>query len=215
MQTFELSALKSLAKIRPIAGLMRHAERFEIPIGEFGNEVSLTSQGEIDCEVFAKDFLHQLVAVYSSPVKRCMQTAELLLASHDKSLLVQPNNFLGDPGIFIDDQVLVSNHFIKYQPFEIVQQLLSERKNPPGFCKSTNEAVNMLIDFLLKNSNSEGFTFFVTHDSIMSVMLGIIFKEITLTELWPKYLETLFFWQDDCYLHISYRNHCKKLIWKI
>lgn len=195
-----------------IAGLMRHAEKEIIFKDEFGNDVSLTKAGINQCQQLANKLLDKVVTIHSSPVKRCTQTAELLLAANPL-LTIQKNHLLGDPGIFIQDREAAHHHFLQHQPFEIVQQLLNDQPNPTGFCHSTQKTVYQLIHFLLKQSTNIGISLFITHDAILSVVLGTLFNEIALEIVWPDYLETLFMWQSEQYLHLVYRDQGKKILW--
>jgi broad specificity phosphatase PhoE len=202
--------LDLLPPCKPIVGLLRHAERVAIPIGEWGNELGLTSTGEHSCKLFANDLNHRLTQVYSSPLERCTQTAAIL-AKSAKHSVVTTSQLLGAPGIFICDEGLVENYFLQYSVADIVKHLLSEDRNPPGFCHSTPTTVFKLINFMLSTAGSSGITLFITHDSILSVVLGYFFKEISLDMLWPDYLEGLYMWQSDQRLHLAYRDTRKQL----
>lgn len=196
---------------KPIAVLMRHAEREEIPVGELGNDVVLTAAGKAACVKLAKKFPQVIKNLYTSPVKRCLQTAELFLPFSQAASVIH-SHLLGDPGIFICDPEQASQSFMQYKPFEIVRQLLNDQINPLGFCDSTKQTVYKLIDFLLAASVQKGTSLFITHDSILSVVLGIFFAEISLEELWPNYLEMLIVWRERNSLCLAYRQHTKRFL---
>lgn len=195
-----------------IAGLIRHAERETIVVGEFGNEVALTKRGEITSQLLVGVLKDRLVEIYSSPVKRCAQTAKILEMANEL-MKVNFSNLLGDPGIFVQNCAKAHTYFLQNQPLHIAQHLLSEEANPDGFCISTKETVNQLVAFLLSKATKKGISLFITHDSILSVVVGVFFGEIALEKLWPDYLEAIFFWQDQDNLHVIYREHYKKLLW--
>lgn len=201
-----------LPKDKPIAVLMRHAEREEIPANEFGNDVVLTESGREACVALAKKIPYAIRNLYSSPVKRCLQTAELFLP-FSKAVVVVQSSLLGDPGIFIKNFEQVHQHFMRHTPAYIVRQLLNDQANPPGFCDSTELTVYQLINFLLTSSTQQGFSLFVTHDSILMVVLGILFTDIELNMLWPDYLNMLFVWREGNNLCLSYLEHDKKILW--
>lgn len=209
------SLLNTLAFLPPntaVAGLLRHAERHVIPPGDFGNNVALTEKGRLSCQLLRSHIKSKLKCLYTSPVKRCMQTAKLI-GEDKKTKSIVASTLLGDPGIFIDD-VHQAHHFCKvHEPLPIVTHLLSDQPNPAGFCKSTSEASYALLKYLLNATSESGLSLFITHDSILSVVLGLLFEETSIDNLWPTYLEGLFIWQQDDYLHIIYRDNYKKLIW--
>lgn len=210
----ELSkSISLLPKNKAIAGLIRHAERSIIPKGELGNELRLTPYGKKSTQLLTNLLSNHLIKVFTSPVQRCVQTAKILLTGA-QCKLVSSSNLLGDPGIFITDAASTDNYFLCYSPLEIVCQLLNQEANPPGFCRSTNAAVEQLLHFLINNSAEAGITLFVTHDSILSVVLGSLFQEKTIESIWPDFLESLFIWYEPPYLCLLYRNWYKQILWK-
>ena len=201
-----INSLERLPSNVPVAGLIRHAEREPFVRGEFGHEVNLTANGRISCQQLGKRLDKQLVGLYTSPVKRCYQTAQWL-----GFLPIQTSEVLGDPGIFITDPHRAHFYCRQQEPFVIVQQLLANQKNPPGFCHSTSKAVFNLIQFLLVRLVSPGLSLFITHDSILSVVLGTFFDTFSLEWLWPTYLDGVFFWMDKGQLAAVYKGNHKIL----
>lgn len=205
--------IESLAMTHGIAVLMRHAEREDIPRGEFGNNVNLTIKGIEDSQLLSVLLKNSLVNIYSSPVKRCIQTAELFAINASNSK-INLSSLLGDPGIFIANCHEAQTYCLQNSVFSLVQELLTESINPPGFCESTTNAVYQLINYLLLQSgNTMGLSLFLTHDAIFSVVLGVIFKEYPIISLWPNYLEALFCWQRENQLHFIYRDLSKTILW--
>ena len=100
---------------------------------------------------------------------------------------------------------------MQYPPIEIAKQLINQSPNPQGFCLSTKDTVYQLIDFLLSKIHLNQTTLFITHDIILAIVLGIIFPEINIEELWPDYLEGLFLWHENNYLYLVYRNVSTKI----
>ena len=198
---------------KAIAGLIRHAERSIIPKGELGNELRLTQYGKKSTQLLTNLLSNYLIKIYSSPVKRCMQTAKILLTGA-RYKQVGSSNLLGDPGIFITDPASTDSYFLHNSPSAIVCKLLNQEANPPGFCHSTDAAVKQLLYYLINNSVEIGITLFVTHDSILSVVLGWLFQEKTIASLWPDFLESLFIWHEPPYLCLLYRDWYKQILWK-
>ena len=62
--------------------LLRHAERPPIPPGTFGNDLEITPAGRREAEALGRALAQgePVAGVYSSPVLRCVQTAEAMAA---------------------------------------------------------------------------------------------------------------------------------------
>ena len=77
-----MKLLEKLQKIedvdsRRIAVLLRHGERETIPAGTYGNDVRLTQNGVADSTHFGEALsCFKVRRIYTSPVLRCIQTAE-------------------------------------------------------------------------------------------------------------------------------------------
>lgn len=207
-----LHSLALLPTDTPIVGLIRHAEREPFVPGDINNDVNLTLKGEMACYALTYALHGRLIKVFTSPVKRCLQTAHLLATASISNEIIS-HHYLGDPGIFITEQDKVHAYFLEHTVFDIVKTILSEQRNPPGFCLSTQASVANLIQFMLAEAIDSGIYLFITHDSILSVALGHLFPNIALETLWPDYLECLFFWQARQSLYGAYRNLCKPIAW--
>ncbi len=65
----------------PVALVLRHAEREEITSGTFGNDVSLTRRGSDSAHRLGIGLSSLMMSVVkSSPLPRCMQTADAIIA---------------------------------------------------------------------------------------------------------------------------------------
>ena len=62
-----------------IALLLRHADREDIPQGSFGNEILLNEKGKQNAQSFGEKLAEIKVnRIFTSPVGRCVQTAEYI-----------------------------------------------------------------------------------------------------------------------------------------
>lgn len=198
----------------PLAGvLLRHAEK-EIVSSQFGNEANITERGQKDCRRLKKALDNKKIMIYSSPLKRCIQTAELL---SPVSKTISTNELLGNPGFLITDTIQAEPYFLKNTPLQIAMHLLNNSPNPPGFCHSTPTAIRVFMNHILEEIYREPtqpeISLFITHDIMLSVILGYFFPLSTLEYLWPDYLEGLFFCKDNDKLHLYYRGHGRSISW--
>ena len=84
--TTDAAAASTLRRLYAIPGdadialVIRHAEREEIPTGTFGYHVALTDQGIAAAEQLGEALsAKRTITTVSSPVPRCVQTAEAIL----------------------------------------------------------------------------------------------------------------------------------------
>ena len=67
--------------------LIRHADRDQIPEGSFGNEVLLNETGKENSLKFGESLSELKVnRIFTSPVGRCVQTAEQISKGYGKSI---------------------------------------------------------------------------------------------------------------------------------
>ena len=78
---------------------MRHAEREAFAQNDLGNNVDITLNGKKATETLAKQLNKKIENIYTSPVKRCIQTANIFLPYTSQTTIIK-SNLLGDPGIF-------------------------------------------------------------------------------------------------------------------
>jgi broad specificity phosphatase PhoE len=208
MQEGIQKSLNHIAQYDMVIGFMRHAAREPIPLGEIGNEIPLTKEG-ISKVIELKQLLATRVSiakVYSSPVLRCMETANLL-ASMASDKVVTPCNKLGAPGIFVENPELATPFFLKYQNDPVALALALLDGIPfPGFSESVSKGVQELIRYFSTTIVQQGSSLCITHDSILGLLIGYFFPGQSLHELWPDYLETLFVQLQGDRLSVIYRG---------
>lgn len=192
--------------------LLRHAEKAQIEADRFGNEVPLSIQGREQCVLLRERLAAYETVVESSPVRRCEETARLLTSQGERNAILSAP-LLGDPGFFIENTSLTERYFLTHTPFDIVGYLLDpSRLNPRGFCASTPVAVEYFIETLVAKLTSK-IHLFVTHDIILSLVLGYLFPDLSLETAWPNYLEGLLFWKERDRLFFRYRDMEKETQW--
>ena len=187
--------------------VIRHAEREEIPAGTFGHSVNLTSEGTRAAEEFGAALSGgRTLNVLSSPVPRCVQTAQALLRGAGSTAVVKTVSRLGDPGAFVIDPETVGPLFLELPIPEIARRQLQDDIPLPGM-RPTNEGVEMLLDLVTGPLGNEGrLHVFVTHDIILSVLVASIFCSSVEETGWPGYLEGLLLWRSDERLQLSWRE---------
>ena len=101
-------------KEKQIALILRHAERESINNDEFGNEVSLTNNGLLNAEKLGNTLsLYKVNKIYTSPIRRCVQTALCIQKGLGNDIDVIITNQLGNPGFHIQDAILAGETYLK------------------------------------------------------------------------------------------------------
>ena len=196
--------------------VIRHAESKEIPVGTFGHNVNLTAQGLQAAEQLGAALSEKrTINVVSSPVPRCVQTAQGILDGAGSSAEIITDRRLGDPGAFIVDPEIAGPLFLELPIPEIARHQLQDATPLPGM-RRTKEGVAIFLDLVTKKLGGNGrLDMFVTHDVILAVLVGSILG-LTIEETgWPDFLEGLLVWRSDSFFHASWRetrqNFCHPL----
>lgn len=170
--------------------IIRHAERPTIQDGTVGNELSLTSNGIHETKRLAKSLPRKIISIESSPILRCIQTAELLAEHHElPQTSIGRSNLLGDPGFIIDDAKLAWTNWVEKGAGAVNEHLLSGTSVWPGF-RDLDEAVAQMRQYIeeVLIESDDGVHVWVTHDTIVATLASRLQKtQLTLKE-WPDYL---------------------------
>lgn len=177
---------------RRFALLVRHAERPPIPPGSFGNELPLTGAGKRAAVDLGRRLGTSLRATWSSPVLRCLQTTKAVSEGAGFSGDPVLDRHLGDPGAMISDTSMVGDVFHVHGSEGVVQRLLQNERPLPGF-QSPGEGTTLVVESMAEALPSDGGALLVTHDSILAVVVAVIFGggSVFVPGAWPDYLEGL------------------------
>lgn len=173
-----------------IAMLIRHADRGPIPDGEFGNEIPINETGKKNAIEFgAKLKVHQINKILTSPIYRCIQTAEHISQGYGQKLEITVTKSLGDPGLHVSDEKLAGEFYLKYG-FDEYHRRFVAGEEMPGVI--TPKAYHSAMDrFIKENTNESGLTIFVTHDSLIAFYDFCLTGRIYTKENWVQYLSGL------------------------
>ena len=190
-----------------IALIVRHTEREEIPSGAFGADVLLTARGVAEAErLGALLGARGRAKLRSSPVLRCVQTAEALVRGGDWPGEVGRDWRLGSPGPFVVEPEVSGPLFLKTPMQELAQRQLSSPKPLPGM-RPTSEGVRMILDLAARHLERKGLlNIYITHDAILAVVVAHLFR-VSIEEMhWPDYLDGLILWRSRERLHFVWRG---------
>ena len=202
-----LTRLASVPEGVDVSLVIRHAEREEIPAGAFGHDVNLTAEGTRAAEELGAALSgDRALTLLSSPVPRCIQTAQALLRGAGSSNKVGTEPRLGNPGAFVIDPETAGPLFLDLPIPEITSRQLHDFASLPGM-RPTSEGAELLLDLVTSPLGNEGrLHAFVTHDIILSVFVASIFRLSMEETGWPGYLEGLLVWRSAGRLHFTWRG---------
>jgi hypothetical protein len=120
---------------------------------------------------------------------------------------------LGAPGTFVVNPALAGPLFLKLGPGEVVRRQLTEPDPLPGM-RSTSEGVSLILDLMLEHpSLTNGLDVFVTHDSLLGVVVGYLLEVSVDSTNLPGFLEGLFLWKSSNGLGVAWRGEICEIPW--
>jgi hypothetical protein len=197
--------LSVIPKGGPVALIVRHSIRGEIPAGQTGNDVPLTPDGRQLAETLGAALGSRLASISSSPIGRCMQTAEGILTGSGHRMEVSASRLLGDPGVFVEDGQAAWTNFQALGTEGVMMHLALTDTALPGM-RSPKAAAILLLESMMAKCAEPGLHLFVTHDVILAGVAGQLLQGVKAKEDLPGFLEGAFFWKIEnttygCYRH--------------
>jgi broad specificity phosphatase PhoE len=175
-----------------ISLLLRHADRDDIPQGSFGNEILLNEKGKQNAQSFGEKLAERKInRIFTSPVGRCVQTAEFITKGYGSSIEIIETNALGAPGLHIKDEKIAGEFLLQHGMDEMYKRFIQSEKIPG--IPNINELNKRITNFINKNTNENGTTIFITHDMLIAFYHFSINKKVYTKDNWINYLTGLTF----------------------
>ncbi len=186
--------------------IVRHAERPEILPNTVGNDVMLTEAGIEQSKQFASLIDDQILSIRTSPIGRCIQTAELFAQTANfKFENIKKCRLLGDPGFIIKDAELAWQHWLKKGNEAVNSYLMSGSESWDGFYDLNYAVEGIVSDIKILLSNSiNGVHVWVTHDTILATLASRMTDSTLTLQDWPDFLGYLEIKLDDDQLSVCY-----------
>jgi broad specificity phosphatase PhoE len=179
--------LKHYSESSKLSLVIRHGDRDKIPNGSFGNEIRLNESGLRKSIKFGESISNLKVnKIFTSPIERCIQTAECISKGYGTNLQIIETSALGAPGLHIKDEKLAGEFLLKYGVDELYKRFINEIETP-GI--PSKEEINLNITkFINEQSAAQGINIFVTHDLLIACYHYSIDQTIYKRENWVNYL---------------------------
>jgi broad specificity phosphatase PhoE len=204
--------LQNTPNDKPVVLLMRHSVRDDLPPGDAGFSLPITEIGVRLAKELGEHIGSRLKSLHASPLVRCMQTAEALSEGAQANLTITPDNHLGLPGVFVLDGDIAQQNWDSFGHERVMDSLVSDDEPLPGMARPAEAARFLVHKMLAATKGVPGLHIFVTHDSLVTATAAQLLSKQLGAEAWPWYLESAFFWSDDCGLNAAYREgHAKRI----
>lgn len=156
--------------------IIRHADRDKIPEGEFGDDIMLNKNGVKNALIFGDKFKQTSInKIFTSPIGRCVQTAELISKGSKQNVEIQATEILGAPGIFISDDKLAGSFFMETN-LKTIYNMLINNISVRGM-RDLKTACILFEKFINENSVNNKLTIFVTHDYFIAFLEYYFYKK--------------------------------------
>lgn len=186
--------------------LIRHAERYRIEGGAFGEEVTLTPAGIDEARRLGAQ-LPRPVSAYHSPLYRCLQTTEQLLLGSGVSFTPEPLDalFLA----FFDDLAAAERVLTTRQVRPVVRSLCRGEavEGMRDLASGSGELLGQLFE-----PSTPGLHLFCSHDHILCLLNHFLRGLDDFDErYWPEYLEGMAFWREGEQRKAAFRGEVLEL----
>lgn len=190
----------------PVAILLRHSVRPPMPAQGHGNDLLLTEDGHRIAHELGAIFGEKLCSLHSSPIQRCIQTAEALGVGAQKTLPIRQDRLLGDPGVFVLDGEVAGAYWQKRGIKQTIIDLMQIDEPLPGMAAPA-PAARFLVQHMLEVSGDiAGYHVFVTHDSVQMITASCFLPQPLSDYHWPWFLDAIFFWRDGESIGMAYKD---------
>ncbi len=168
--------------------IIRHADRDKIPTGEFGAEIMLNKNGVKNAINFGRKLKQQAInKIYTSPIGRCVQTAELITKGAEQKVEIIESRLLGAPGVFVFDEKLAAEFFVEAN-LETIYNMIINDVSIPGM-RALKTACEMLEKFVNENFDKQKLNIFVTHDYFIAFLEFYYYKKTYKNKIIVNFLE--------------------------
>jgi broad specificity phosphatase PhoE len=201
-------SLLALPRHKPIILFTRHSLRELAPNNGIPSyDLPLTPQGVLLAEQWGARLSQQLAAFYSSPVGRCVDTAQAMARGAKKSLNIMQTTLLVEPGCFVYDIKKAGVLFLKMGAVSFANHHLTT--NIAGVLSPKDGAKKLIEHFYQSQQgyNQGEIIVHVSHDTILAAFIYHLLQKSYLDEQdWPQMMEGAWLWFDETRLYWLWRG---------
>lgn len=201
-----LSDLALVPSDRPVVLLLRHSIRESLPPDGVGYMLPITEAGRGLATELGQNLRGNVRTLHSSPLLRCMQTAEALAEGAHANFSIVSDRRLGDPGVYVIDDKLAWSNWESLGHDGVMRHLANEANALPGMAKP-DDAAHILLQHMFDSAGDRpGMHIFITHDLLVVATISRLRGRPLEVESWPDFLDGAFFWKEQAALRTAYRG---------
>lgn len=178
-----------------IIKILRHGEREKHKKGSFGHDLQLTEKGRQEAFALGQSMRDQIpFDIHTSPILRCVQTAEEILRGAGCKGRIILSSVLGDPGPFVTDCARAGPIFLEKSVEEIAEALVNQ-ETLPGL-SSLEKGADVFFNYL---SQLQHFPcLMISHDIIICLLACFLAKSKDVKKHMPGFLEGFSVMKNNC-----------------
>lgn len=197
---------------RSVVLLLRHSVRGPLPPGQPGNEVPLLPEGRSLARELGALLGRRLRTLRTSPVPRCVQTADELRLGAGVDTPVVDDPMLGDPGAYVLEGATAWAAWCRLG-HEGVMETLMAGEHLDGLAHPLDASRRLVTHMLACSDALPGVHVFVTHDSLVTVAAAHSLGRRLPRHEWPGYLDALAIVDGDGPRTARYRDYSAAVRW--
>lgn len=168
------------------AVLMRHGERQPFIKGEPGSTKILTTRGRRQSRAFGDALPKVPVRAYASPMIRCVQTGDEVLAGARSCATTEKSLMLGTPSAYVADDELVRDFYV-VNPVKVMSLRYVAGETLPGHYPVA-EGTQRMLDFVSGTLTDGEVSVCITHDAWIVPFVSLL-SGYDFTDDWPNFLD--------------------------
>lgn len=189
----------------PVALLTRHSVREQSENRIAAYHLPLTPEGVALAESWGAQLGRPLAGFWSSPVGRCVDTAQALARGAMLEAGVEQTMTLVEPGCYVQSLRHVGPLFLELGPIEFANRHLSDPL--PGVLTPREGAAKLLRHMQETMGEAGTLSVHVTHDTILSAFVYHLRGHESISEEdWPWMMEGAWVWFDGDHVHWVWRG---------
>lgn len=203
----DLDGVATWTGSRGVVLFVRHAEREDVASHEFPrHDAPLTHSGVLSARRLGESMAGRVGAILSSPVLRCVQTAQQIADRAGHAVKIVADDRLGDPGSLVTDAEVAMTSLVTLGFHEAARQI-GLGSTLPGF-EEPDRAAAVLLEMAgsLLGGGSSAAHLLITHDLILASFVARIIRRPLSLEEWPGYLHGVAIWREHDGLRMLYRS---------
>lgn len=201
-------ALMQIPQDRPVILFTRHSLRELAPNNGIPTyDLPLTAEGVALAEQWGGRLNRPIKALYSSPVERCVHTAQAMARGAGIQIPIVESTLLVEPGCFVQSIRHAGLLFLQMGPFAFTNHHF---KNTIKGVLSPKEGAAKLIQHFYHSQQALGqgdLIVHVSHDTILATFIYHLLQQQGVEEHdWPWMMEGAWLWFDNSSLYYLWRG---------